>query len=201
MFNREKAGGLNWFYKFDVTNYTLTFFKNVCSRGRVKPCFFVAFKIIISHIFPEIFIKISQVVQKIWRFSPSILNILIVFQIFWHFLVTKKLMTSAYNRWCHHFSYFQSTLNRLLNNIQNFIDIRLVILEKWRGVKLTPSSEKATFKKPSLTRFNILKSKESPILKIFHLMEYYVRKNFHGSTMQKICFPRPLFRFGKQLEK
>ena len=28
------------------------------------------------------------------------------FWIFWHFLVTKKLMTSAYNRWCQHFFTF-----------------------------------------------------------------------------------------------
>ena len=29
-----------------------------------------------------------------------------IFWIFWHFLVTKKLMTSAYNRWCQHFFTF-----------------------------------------------------------------------------------------------
>ena len=32
--------------------------------------------------------------------------ILINFWIFWHFLVTKKLMTSAYNKWCQHFFTF-----------------------------------------------------------------------------------------------
>ena len=40
----------------------------------VKPWIFVNFNIIISHIFPETFIEIPQVVQKISRFSTSILT-------------------------------------------------------------------------------------------------------------------------------
>ena len=47
------------------------FSKNVFSRERTKSWFFVTFNIIISHIFLECFILIPQVVQKIWRFSPS----------------------------------------------------------------------------------------------------------------------------------
>ena len=39
-----------------------TFSKNVSSRETVKPWFFVTFNIIISHIFPENFIEILQVV-------------------------------------------------------------------------------------------------------------------------------------------
>ena len=38
--------------------------KNVSSRERVKSCFFMTFNIIISHIFPQNFIDISQVIQK-----------------------------------------------------------------------------------------------------------------------------------------
>ena len=38
--------------------------KNVSSKERIKPWFFVTFNIIISHIFPENFIEIPQVVQK-----------------------------------------------------------------------------------------------------------------------------------------
>ena len=53
---------------------------------RWKLWFFVTFNIIINHIFPENFIEIPQVVQKVWRFSPSILTIFINFRIFWHFL-------------------------------------------------------------------------------------------------------------------
>ena len=41
------------------------FSKNVSSKEKVKPCFFVTFNIIISHIFLENFIEIPQVVQKI----------------------------------------------------------------------------------------------------------------------------------------
>ena len=55
------------------------FSKNVSSRERVKPWFFLTFNIIISHIFPENFIEIILAVQRIWRFSPSILNIFINF--------------------------------------------------------------------------------------------------------------------------
>ena len=71
---------------------------------------FLTFNIIISHIIPENFIEIPQVVQKIWILSLTILAIFINFYkflgFFWHFLVTKRLMTSAYNRWCQYFFTF-----------------------------------------------------------------------------------------------
>ena len=41
-----------------------SFSKNVSSKERVKPWFFVTFNIIISHIFPENFIEFPQVFQK-----------------------------------------------------------------------------------------------------------------------------------------
>ena len=41
------------------------FSKNVSSKERVKPWFFMTFKIILKHIFPESFIEFPQVVQKI----------------------------------------------------------------------------------------------------------------------------------------
>ena len=63
------------------------FSKNVLSKGGVKPCFFVTFNIIISHIFPENFIEIPQVVQKIWRISLSILAVFIDFRRFLDFLI------------------------------------------------------------------------------------------------------------------
>ena len=37
---------------------------------RWSPVLFVTFNIVISFIFPKIFIEVPQVVQKIWRFSP-----------------------------------------------------------------------------------------------------------------------------------
>ena len=53
----------------------------------------------ISHIFPEKLIEISQVAQKILRFSSSILTSFInfsdFFKDFFTFLVTKDLMTST----------------------------------------------------------------------------------------------------------
>ena len=83
------------------------FLKNVSSKERVKPWFFMTFNNILRHIFPENFIEFPQVTQKIWRNPLSTLanfhQFSSVFWIFWHYLVTKKLMTSAYNRWCQHF--------------------------------------------------------------------------------------------------
>ena len=74
------------------------FSKNASSKERVKPCFFN----IINHIFPENFLEIPQVVQKIGIFSQPILAIFIDFYrsffFFFTFLCTKKLMMSAYNR-------------------------------------------------------------------------------------------------------
>lgn len=43
----------------------VVFSESMFSRERLKPCFSLLFNIIISHIFPEIFIEVSQVVQKI----------------------------------------------------------------------------------------------------------------------------------------
>ena len=48
--------------QFDPPN---GFSKNVSPWERVKPCIFVTFSIIISHIFPGNIIEIPQVVQKI----------------------------------------------------------------------------------------------------------------------------------------
>ena len=56
----------------------------------------------------------SLIVQKIWRFSPSMITTFINFPIFGHFLVTKKLMKSAYNRSYQHI--FTFNLNKLFNN-------------------------------------------------------------------------------------
>ena len=61
------------------------FSKIVSSKQKVKPWFFVTFKIIIRHIFPENFIEIPQVVQKLWRISLSILAIFINFYQFFGF--------------------------------------------------------------------------------------------------------------------
>ena len=50
----------------------------------------MTFSIIIRHIFPEIFIEVSQVVQKIRRISLSILAIFIKFHQFFGFFDISK---------------------------------------------------------------------------------------------------------------
>ena len=55
------------------------FLKIVSSKQRMRPWFFVTFKIIIRYIFPKNFIEIHQVVQMLWRISLSILAIFIDF--------------------------------------------------------------------------------------------------------------------------
>ena len=52
---------------------------------------FLSFNIIISHVFPENFIEISQFVQKIPRFSSSILTIFINFSDFFIFPCHKEI--------------------------------------------------------------------------------------------------------------
>ena len=39
----------------------------------MKPCFFVTCNIIMSHIFPETFIEIPEIFQKIWRMTNQYL--------------------------------------------------------------------------------------------------------------------------------
>ena len=55
------------------------FSKNVFYRLKVKICLFVTVNIITSYNFPGNSIEIPQVVQKIWRFSSSILAVFIKF--------------------------------------------------------------------------------------------------------------------------
>ena len=76
----------------------------------MKPWFFAVVNVIISDILPESFNEITQVLRKVEDFLQQYYLFSSIFRIFWYFLVTKKLITSASNR------YFQSTLNRLLNN-------------------------------------------------------------------------------------
>ena len=62
-----------------------SFSKIVSSKQKVKPWFFVTFKIIIRHIFPENLTEIPQVVQKLWRIFLSILTFFINFYQFFGF--------------------------------------------------------------------------------------------------------------------
>ena len=51
--------------QFDPPPPPCGFSKNVSSKERVKPWFFVTCNIILRHIFPENFIEFGQVVQKL----------------------------------------------------------------------------------------------------------------------------------------
>ena len=55
----------------------------------------MTFDIVISHDFPKVYIEISHVVEKIWRFSPSMLTFFIDFvDIFLTFPCCKNLLAS-----------------------------------------------------------------------------------------------------------
>ena len=61
------------------------FFKDVSGKEIVNSWFLVTFSIIISHIIPESFTEIHQVVQKIWRLSLTKLASFINFSQFFGF--------------------------------------------------------------------------------------------------------------------
>ena len=58
-FNPKRLGGGG-----QIDPLPCGFSKNASSKKMVKPCFFVTFKIILKHIFPENSIEFPQVVQK-----------------------------------------------------------------------------------------------------------------------------------------
>ena len=62
-----------WGVEGGVNLTTCGFSKNVYSKERTKPWFFMIFNIILRHIFPEDFIEFPQVVQKILGNYLSIL--------------------------------------------------------------------------------------------------------------------------------
>ena len=87
---------------------------------RWSPVLFVTFNIVISFIFPKIFIEVPQVVQKIWRFSPSILSIFTDFSDFLSFPSYKETKHYSIEQMMSAFFYFQPILNRLVNNFIKF---------------------------------------------------------------------------------
>ena len=97
--------------------------KIVSPKPKVKPWSFVTFKIMIRHVFPENFIEIPQVVQKLWETSQSILDILIDFTNFSDFLTFpcyKETNDANLKKMMSTFFHFQHTLNRLFNNCIKF---------------------------------------------------------------------------------
>ena len=123
-----------------------------CSQGmnsmerQMDKNVFVAFNIIISHIFLVIFIELSQVVQKIWRFAFSILTIFINFPDFLTLRCYKETNGVSIKQMMSAIQYFPLILNTLFNNYieLNWFDISF----SWnmKEVRL-PSPEKTAFKK------------------------------------------------------
>ena len=98
--------------------------------------------------------NLSVNISYFHQFSP-------IFWIFWHLLVSKKLMMSAYNRWCQHFFHFQHTLNRFFNNCIKlcwyYISSSWNMKEGGGKIEIDLPAEKTTLKKPSLIRVNVIK--------------------------------------------
>ena len=91
VFNPKTAGGSIWL--------SPVVFRKINLLKRVKPWFFVTFNIIISRIFPENFYWNSSSRSEIMKnLSVNISYFHRFSGFFWHFLVTKKLMTSVYNK-------------------------------------------------------------------------------------------------------
>ena len=81
----------------------VVFFKSTFFRVRVKPCSF--FTLILSKVtsFLNVLLKFFKHAEKNENFLFQCQLFSAIFRIFWHFLVTKKLIASAYNRWRQHF--------------------------------------------------------------------------------------------------
>ena len=93
-----------------------SFSKNVSSREKVKPCFFVTLNIFISYTFPDNFIEISQFLSSIWRIYSSVLTIFVNFPNFVIFLCYRKATDRNIQQMMTAFSSLWPTLNRLFKN-------------------------------------------------------------------------------------
>ena len=79
-FNRKQLSQSLFVKKLNVFSYinpkkSPTFSEKCVFYEKHKTLIFVTFNVIKSHIFTENVIEIHQAIQKIWRFSPSILLI------------------------------------------------------------------------------------------------------------------------------
>ena len=94
-----------------------------------------------------------------------------IFWDFWHFLVVKNLMTYAYEKWRQHCFYHRHALNTLSSNTIKLYCFWISSAWNIKGDKIVQPAhthththththartEKSTFKKPSIIRFNVLK--------------------------------------------
>ena len=89
----KKLGGARW---APPPPHPCSFPKNVSSKERVEAWLFLTFNIIITDIFPENFIDIPQIVQKMWRLYLPILAIFLNLHIFFGFF---DIFLSQRNWW------------------------------------------------------------------------------------------------------
>ena len=94
--------------------------------------------------------NLSVNISYFHQFSP-------IFWIFWHLLVSKKLMTSAYNRWCSHFFHFYRFFNNCIKLCWYYISSSWNMKEGGGKIEIDLPAEKTTLKKPSLIRVNVIK--------------------------------------------
>ena len=103
----QAFGGRGW-------SPSLWFFQKCFFWREGDSWFFVTFYIIICHIFPDNFTEVSDVFQKIGRFSSSTLTTFINFSIFLTF-PWWKTNDATCNRWCQHFFIFNRLYIRWLS--------------------------------------------------------------------------------------
>ena len=91
------------------------FFKSAFYRESL--CFFVTFNIVMTYCsWKHDWNSSSNSFRTYEDFVRQYYLLLSIFWIFWHFLVTNKLMTTKCNRWYQHFSYIQRAWNKLINS-------------------------------------------------------------------------------------
>ena len=79
-----------FFFCLTLKRLDRLFLKRVLFTEKAKHWFLVTFNIITSHSFPENLAEIYEVVQKIWKFSASILTIFVDFSDYFIFPSSKE---------------------------------------------------------------------------------------------------------------
>ena len=80
----------------------------------------------------------SSLSEDMRIFSFNINYFSLIFWIFWHFLVAKKLMASAYKRWCQHLLTFNLLYIGSLKFYKVILILDQLLLKYERWIKLTP---------------------------------------------------------------
>lgn len=114
--------------------------KNVFSRKRVTPCFFVTFNIIKSYIFNQNFVELIKLLIRYENFLLQFYRL-----INWLFLVLKELMTSAYSTWCQQIFSFNLLKIGCLRVALNYINIKKTIFKIPHLIRVIFGTKTATW--------------------------------------------------------